>query len=152
MFASGSQFPSLEISNSPGSSPGSSGRRYPDAAVGKTLVPAQANNCHVFPGLGLGILASARGPNKDVTPQMLLAAAETIAALVGLKEISTETLLPDVSRLGEVALEVAVAVARASAEKEGGSGAGGDSGKQNKGGGYWRERVKQLQFIASNCD
>lgn len=43
---------------------------------GRTLVPAQANNCLVFPGLGAGCVASGAG---RVTEGMLLAAARAVA-------------------------------------------------------------------------
>eukprot|EP00955_Chlamydomonas_euryale_P022016 232519-Chlamydomonas_euryale.AAC.1 len=41
-----------------------------------TLTLAKANNCYVFPGIGMGCAASAA---TDVTPRMLLAAARAVA-------------------------------------------------------------------------
>jgi malate dehydrogenase (oxaloacetate-decarboxylating) len=62
----------------------------------------QANNVHVFPGLGLGVLASHAAA---VTDGMLTAAASAIASLA-----PSGSLLPPVSAAREVSRVVAVAV------------------------------------------
>jgi malate dehydrogenase (oxaloacetate-decarboxylating) len=74
----------------------------------------QANNALVFPGLGLGVIATRA---RRVTNGMLLAAARAVADLV---DISTPgaPLLPRVSDLRETSVAVAAAVARA-AEADG---------------------------------
>jgi malate dehydrogenase (oxaloacetate-decarboxylating) len=74
----------------------------------------QANNALVFPGLGLGVIATRA---RRVTDRMLLAAARAVANLV---DISTPgaPLLPRVSDLRETSVAVAAAVARA-AEADG---------------------------------
>jgi malate dehydrogenase (oxaloacetate-decarboxylating) len=74
----------------------------------------QANNALVFPGLGLGVIATRA---RRVTDGMLLAAARAVADLV---DISTPgaPLLPRVSDLRETSVAVAAAVARA-AEADG---------------------------------
>jgi malate dehydrogenase (oxaloacetate-decarboxylating) len=74
----------------------------------------QANNALLFPGLGLGVIASRA---RRVTNGMLLAAASAVADLV---DISTPggPLLPLVADLRETSVAVAAVVARA-AEMEG---------------------------------
>jgi malate dehydrogenase (oxaloacetate-decarboxylating) len=74
----------------------------------------QANNALVFPGLGLGVIATRA---RRVTDRMLLAAARAVADLV---DISTPgaPLLPRVSDLRATSVAVAAAVARA-AEADG---------------------------------
>jgi malate dehydrogenase (oxaloacetate-decarboxylating) len=74
----------------------------------------QANNALIFPGLGLGVIATRA---RRVTEGMLLAAARAVADLV---DISTTgaPLLPRMADLRETSIAVATAVARA-AEAEG---------------------------------
>lgn len=64
----------------------------------------QVNNVYVFPGIGLGVLAARA---SQVTDEMFLAAARTIAGMAG-----TGPLLPPVERLRDVALDVACAVSQ----------------------------------------
>ncbi|GLC34920.1 hypothetical protein PLESTM_000254200 [Pleodorina starrii] len=97
VFASGTQFPPLRVEGSGG---------------GRPRVPAQANNCLVFPGLGAGCVASGAA---RVTEGMLLAAARAVAGLTSGEDLEAECVLPRVGRLGECAVEVAAAVARAAA-------------------------------------
>ncbi|MBH0113636.1 NAD-dependent malic enzyme [Novosphingobium sp. YJ-S2-02] len=79
----------------------------------------QVNNVYIFPGVGLGALAArARG----VSDGMFMAAARRLSELGG----ATGGLLPPVTDLRHVALEVAVAVARC-AQEEGLAGAGSEA-------------------------
>ena len=63
----------------------------------------QANNAFIFPGLGLGVLASGA---RHVPDRLFLAAARTLAELA-----PGDALYPPVSRMRDVAVSVAVAVA-----------------------------------------
>ena len=74
----------------------------------------QANNALIFPGLGLGVIATRA---RRVTDGMLLAAARAVADLVDISATGAP-LLPRISDLRETSVAVAVAVARA-AEAEG---------------------------------
>mgnify|MGYP000014669371 FL=1 len=77
---------------------------------GETFKPAQGNNAYIFPGVGLGVQASAA---RLVTQKMFLAAAETLANAVSQQEIETGAVYPSLTRIREVSHGIAVAVCRA---------------------------------------
>ena len=75
---------------------------------GKTHTPGQGNNVYVFPGVGLGVLASGA---REVTDAMFLAAAETLAAQVAQSDLDIGRVYPSLSRIREVSVKIATAVA-----------------------------------------
>ena len=90
IFASGSPFPAFELN-------------------GKRHVPGQGNNIYIFPGVGLGALACEA---REVTDSMFLAAAQTLASLVGQEDLAIGRVYPSLTRVREVSLHIAVAVAK----------------------------------------
>ncbi len=76
---------------------------------GKTLVPGQGNNAYIFPGVGLGVVASGA---KRVTDEMFFAAARSLAADVSQDSLSQGCLYPPLSKIREVSLHIAVVVAQ----------------------------------------
>jgi len=74
---------------------------------GRQVAIAQTNNSYVFPGVGLGILASGA---RRVTDAMFMAAARALATLSPALADPDAPLLPDVSQLRQVAVVVAHAV------------------------------------------
>lgn len=76
---------------------------------GVTYQIGQANNALVFPGIGLGVIASRA---SRVTPDMLAAAAYAVAGLTD-TSVPGAPLLPPVAALRETSVEVASAVALA---------------------------------------
>jgi malic enzyme len=86
------------------------GSPFPDVVCGgRRYRVGQGNNVFIFPGLGLGALASRAG---KVTASMTNAASKTLASLVTSDELAQGLLYPSVSRLAAVTFDVALAVAR----------------------------------------
>jgi malate dehydrogenase (oxaloacetate-decarboxylating) len=94
LVATGSPFPPVEYQ----------GTRY---------IIGQANNALIFPGLGLGAIATGA---TMITDAMLSAAAHAVAGLVDSRAPGSP-LLPEVDALRDTSLAVAAAVARAAAEE-----------------------------------
>jgi malate dehydrogenase (oxaloacetate-decarboxylating)(NADP+) len=88
VFASGSPFDPVQL-------------------AGHTLVPAQANNAYIFPGVGLGVMLS--GATR-VTDGMFRAAARQLASMVSDRDLASGTVLPALSGIREVSLVIARAV------------------------------------------
>lgn len=89
IFASGSPFPPVTLN-------------------GITHVSGQGNNSYVFPGVGLGVIASAAA---HVTDEMFFAAARTLASLVTEDDITKGSVYPNLQRIREVSSKIAAAVA-----------------------------------------
>jgi malate dehydrogenase (oxaloacetate-decarboxylating) len=91
------------------------GSPFPPARLGKQeLIAAQTNNAYIFPGVGLGVLASGA---RRVTDGMFMAAALALADLSPAKSSAYAPLLPATCDLREVSAAVALSVAR-QAQKE----------------------------------
>lgn len=74
---------------------------------GRTYRVGQCNNVFVFPGVGLGVLASGA---REVLPEFFTAAARAVAGCVQSGDLAAGCLLPEVTQLREVSLKVAQAV------------------------------------------
>ena len=81
----------------------------------RLFVTDQANNSYIFPGLGLGVVASRA---RRISDGMFMAAAKAMADLSPAVSGASGNFLPPVSSLREVALHVALAVGR-TAQREG---------------------------------
>ena len=70
---------------------------------------SQANNAFVFPGLGLGAIVAEAG---EITDDMLLVAAQTLAQSVSVSRLEAGALYPPIGELPSVAHATACAVVR----------------------------------------
>ncbi len=75
---------------------------------GRTFHPGQGNNAYIFPGLGLGVIASAASYISD---EMFLAAADALSAQVSTEQLAKGNIFPPLSQLRQVSMSIAVAVA-----------------------------------------
>ena len=75
---------------------------------GKTFVPGQGNNSYIFPGVGLGVVASR---SRRVTREMFLAAARVLANQVGEEDLGLGRIYPSLKKIRQVSLEIALATA-----------------------------------------
>jgi len=96
IFASGSPFPPFTLN-------------------GVTHVSGQGNNSYIFPGVGLGVIASEAA---HVTDEMFFTAARTLASLVTDDDIKKGCIYPDLQRIREVSSKIAVAVAEVAFQRD----------------------------------
>ncbi|GJM91154.1 hypothetical protein PR202_ga07501 [Eleusine coracana subsp. coracana] len=97
IFASGSPFSDVSLGN------------------GKTGYANQANNMYLFPGIGLGALLSGA---RNISDEMLQAAAESLASYITDEEIGKGILFPSVSSIRPITARVGAAVVRAAIHED----------------------------------
>ena len=86
------------------------GSPFPPISYGeRSFVVAEINNSYIFPGIGLGVIASGA---RRVTDGMFMAAALALADLSPAKRAANAPLLPAINDLRDVAVAVARNVAR----------------------------------------
>ncbi len=95
IFASGSPFDPVELH-------------------GRTYVPGQGNNAYIFPGVGLGVIASA---SRLVTEEMFLVAGRTLAREVSAADLERGLVYPPLKKIRQVSALIATAVAEVAYER-----------------------------------
>ncbi len=91
------------------------GSRFePTVINGVTHTTGQSSNVLVFPGVGLGILASG---TREVLPKFFTAAARAVSECVSQKEMEQGCIVPPVRNLQDISLKVALAVAMCAVEE-----------------------------------
>eukprot|EP00761_Pharyngomonas_kirbyi_P014552 gb/GECH01014582.1/.p1 GENE.gb/GECH01014582.1/~~gb/GECH01014582.1/.p1 ORF type:complete len:552 (+),score=112.13 gb/GECH01014582.1/:1-1656(+) len=75
---------------------------------GHKHIIGQGNNCYIFPGVGLGVLASQA---KHITDDVFLAAAKELAELVDEEDLYHGCLYPPFDKVRSVSLKIAEATA-----------------------------------------
>ena len=79
----------------------------PVTVGGKNFAPGQGNNAYIFPGVGLGVVASG---SRLVTDEMFLAAAHALAEQVSNSDLEAGRVYPRLREIRRVSVAVAVAV------------------------------------------
>jgi malate dehydrogenase (oxaloacetate-decarboxylating)(NADP+) len=80
----------------------------PVSVGGRNFVPGQCNNAYVFPGVGLGAIASA---SRSVPDEMFFVAAKALAEQVSDADLALGRVYPALARIREVSARIATAVA-----------------------------------------
>lgn len=75
---------------------------------GRTFVPGQGNNSYIFPGVGLGVLASNA---RLVTDEMFSEASRALANEVTEEDLAQGRVYPPLNRIRDVSVSIATAVA-----------------------------------------
>jgi malate dehydrogenase (oxaloacetate-decarboxylating)(NADP+) len=75
---------------------------------GHTFVPRQGNNSYIFPGIGLGVIASGA---KRITDEMFLAAAKALDAQVTQADLDQGSIYPALQHVRRVSAKIAAAIA-----------------------------------------
>lgn len=74
---------------------------------GKRYEIGQGNNAFIFPGIGLGAIASRA---RVISPELFTTAAHALAEMVSAERLAVGSLYPDTEELFEVSMHVALAV------------------------------------------
>lgn len=81
---------------------------------GNIIPIAQCNNSYIFPGIGLGVVASKA---KLISDEMLMAASNALAAASPLVNTGQGSLLPPLAAIAEISREIAFEVGRVAMEQ-----------------------------------
>lgn len=80
---------------------------------GTMLTPSKVQSVYIFPGLCLGVCAAR---SLRIKEDQIIAAARTVASMLTTEDVELGRVLPPISKVHEVAKQVALTVARSSYE------------------------------------
>lgn len=83
--------------------------------TGEQNIVSYFHNSFIFPGIGLGVLASGA---RTILPEFFIKAAEVVSKQVTHKDLAKGALLPTLDQVEDVTLKVAKAVAMCAIEKD----------------------------------
>jgi len=106
----------------------------------------QTNNSYIFPGVGLGVVATHA---RRISDTMFMAAAKALADMSPAKRDSDANLLPPVTALREVATAVAIAVGKQAA-REGLTGVAADTVEAAVHAKMWTPRYRTYRRAGAN--
>ncbi|HUX38934.1 MAG TPA: NAD-dependent malic enzyme [Rectinemataceae bacterium] len=87
-----------------------SGSPFPPCVIGgRTFVSGQGNNSYIFPGVGLGVVATRA---SRVTDRMFAEAAKALAGMVMPTDLELGRVYPALDRIREVSAHIGAAVAK----------------------------------------
>jgi len=75
---------------------------------GQFFKPGQGNNAYIFPGLGLGVIASEA---TYISDEMFMAAAKSLSSQVSQSQLEQGNIYPPLNQIREVSFQIALAVA-----------------------------------------
>lgn len=81
---------------------------------GREFDISQCNNSYIFPGIGLGVIASY---SSRVSDQMLMVASTTLAELAPESNANEDAILPPLTSLADISKKIAFAVAKVAQEE-----------------------------------
>lgn len=76
---------------------------------GKQFYPGQGNNCYIFPAVGLSTIAC---QIKHISDELFIVASESLAKQVTEKELNEGRMFPNLNRIQEVSLKIAIDVGK----------------------------------------
>lgn len=122
------------------------GSPFPDVRyAGRTIEIGQCNNMFIFPGVGLGVIASGA---RLVTNSMFLAAARALSACSPARNDPTQALYPPAEAVREVSRRVALAVAVAAVDEDLAQGRSTSELEQRIRATMWEPRYATLHYAS----
>lgn len=106
---------------------------------------AQCNNSYIFPGIGLGVLASKA---QLITDEMLMAASEVLADNSPKVRGESEQLLPPLTAVSELSKKIAFAVAKVAQQQNLALSIADDELRQRIENNYWRPEYRQYKRVS----
>lgn len=113
--------------------------------AGKTYHIAQCNNAYIFPGVGLGVIAS---KSRRVTDEMLSVASHTLAEASPLATTGNGGLLPELTELGSLSKKIAFNVGKVAQEQGHALEISDDDLRKRIDNSYWQPTYREYKRVS----